>query len=116
MKKNAKKDYRALTATIHNVEDALDRKLKLEKAILNIWLRYPRANFKLILSELLDGELPVVEGAELHIDLARALGIALEDYDDEAARKDDLKEIFKRWNASLRKKALTQKPVRIISR
>jgi hypothetical protein len=108
-----KTKYRALLATIRNVEDALDRKLKLEKALLNICLRFPRANLRNVVKEILEGELPIVGGQELHYDLARPLGVALEDYDDPTARKADLAELFKRWTSVHRKKALAQKPVGI---
>ncbi len=105
--------YAELNATLRNVEDALDRRLKVEKAILNIWLRYPRADLRDVIACLLEGEFPQVDGGDLHADLARPLGVALEDYDDGDARKADVTAILKSWTEAKRKNALRQKPVRI---
>jgi glycine cleavage system pyridoxal-binding protein P len=107
----AKIDFRKRTATIRNVEAALDRKLRVEKAIVNICLRYTGVNLKSVVKALLEGDYPVVEGAELNHELAAALGTALENYDDESARKEDVAELVKKWSARARKKALLQKPV-----
>jgi len=106
-------DYKKLNATIKNVEDALDRKLKVEKAMLNICLRYKSVNLKNVVKCLLVGDYPIVDGSELHHELAKSLGVALEEYDDEAARKEDVADLIKKWSLRQRKKALTQKPVGI---
>lgn len=101
-----KTDYRKLNAVIKNVEEALDRKLKVEKGMVNICLRYTSANLRNIVKCLLEGEYPIVEGVELHHDLAKALGVALEAYGDESARNEDVKDLIKKWNSGRRKKAL----------
>jgi hypothetical protein len=101
---------------LRNVEDALDRKLKVEKALVGICLRYLGVNLAKVVKCILEGDLPIVESQELHFQLAQNLGIALEDYDEEAARKKDVSDLLKKWNASARKRALLQKPVRIPKR
>ena len=108
-----KADYRKRNAVIQNVEDALDRKLRVEKALIGVGLRYPRANLKNVVKCILVGDYPIVEGNELNHELAAALGVALENYDDEVARKEDLADLHKKWSAKARKKALLQKPVNI---
>lgn len=87
--------------------------MKVEKAMVNICLRYKTANLKNIVKCLLEGDYPIVGGTELHHNLAKALGVALEEYDDEAARKEDVRDLIKKWSLRQRKKALTQKPVGI---
>lgn len=98
---------------IRNVEDALDRKLRVEKALIGIALRYLGVNLRSVVRSILEGDYPIVEGTELNHDLAAALGVALENYDDEDARKQDVKELLGKWSARARKRALLQKPVRI---
>lgn len=106
-------DYKKLNTVIKNVEDALDRKLKVEKAMLNICLRYKGVNLKNVVKCLLEGDYPIIQGVELHHELAKTLGVALEEYDDEAARKEDVSDLIKKWSLRQRKKALTQRPVGI---
>jgi hypothetical protein len=109
-------EMRKRNVVIGNVEDALDRKLKVEKALVGICLRYLGVNLAKVVKCILEGDLPIVDGQELHFQLAQNLGIALEDYDDEVARKSEVADLLKKWNARTRKKALLQKPVRIPKR
>lgn len=105
LKKSAS-DYRKLNEIIEKIEGALDRKLKVEKAMIGICLRYQSVNLKNVVKCLLEGEYPIVEGMELHHDLAKALGVALEEYSDEAARKVDVDYLIKKWSMKQRRKAL----------
>lgn len=98
-------------SAIRNVEAALDRKLKVEKALIGIALRYLGVNLKAVVRAVLEGDYPIVEGAELNHELAASLGVALEDYDDETARKNDLAELLAKWSVPARRRALLQKPV-----
>lgn len=105
-KLRTKADYLKRTALIREVEKTLELKLQVEKAMIGICLRYPSVNLKSVVKDLLEGDLPIVEGQELNYELAATLGRALEDYTNDAVRKADVTELMKKWTPARRRRVL----------